>query len=383
MRSFFEILFQLEVFHTYFPVEEQHRCTALKFLPTGQCQRLLSDNRLVFKSSENGFVIVAEKRNIGTDATPNLVPFFSIPEGMSFHFFIVEEDNDFLNITDTDPALFADGKKYLFRNTPFQQAVVNGNDAVFDIHNNTPLAEAVTLAPVLLQAPVAIAQNPVRLVLRNAENEFVVEVAVPRDAFGAISATRLLISRQPLTEGVYTLQQINAAGNVVDEKRYFLCENVPGFRVNGIVAITNYPTLRAQENRHSHFVVSLQPRRAHWVYHIDIERYEDPAEFSTKRVLPTDLVIDASQSTPAVGTTFARTIVQTSSLPQEWFINDKVRFRSNNPIPLQKETYERVSLHNNSLAPPTIIRSLPNPPPLALRKTGPNRYEADIYLKVK
>src|SRR5690606_25077586 len=144
-----------------------------KFLPTGQCQRLLSDNRIVFKSSENVFVIVAEKRNIWTDAIPNLVPFFSIPECMRFIFFIVEEDIEFLNITDTDPALFADGKKYLFRNTPFQQAVVNGNDAVFDIHNNTPLAEAVTLAPVLFQAPVAIAQNPVRLVLRNAENEFV------------------------------------------------------------------------------------------------------------------------------------------------------------------------------------------------------------------
>ncbi len=383
MKSYFEILYQLEVFHNYFPAEEQHRCTSLRFLPTEPCRRLLSDQRLVFKSSENGFVIVAEKKNTGTDALPNLVPFFSIPTGTRFHFFIMERDNEFLNITDLDPELFADGKKYLFRNTPFQQAAVSGNDASFHIHNNIPLTEALTLAPSLFLAPVAIAQNPVKLVLRDAESEFVAEAAVPRDSFGVISAERILISNQPLPEGVYTLQQLNAASAIVDQKKYFLCENIPGFRVNGIAAITCYPHLQAQENRHSHFIISLLPRQAHWVYHIDIEKYEDPAEFNTKRVLPGDLVINTALSTPAVGTAFTKTIVQASPLPQDWFINDKVSFRSNNPIPLQKQTYERVELHNNSLAPPAIIRNLPNPPPLALRKTGPNQYEADIYLKVK
>lgn len=139
MKSYFEILFQVEVFHNFFPVEEQHICNSLSFIPSDECLRTLANNRLLFKKTINGFAVIAEKKNIGTDALPNLVPFFSITPGTRFHFLISEPDDDFINITDSDPDLFAEGRKYFFRNSPTQPAVVAGNHATISLHNNTPL----------------------------------------------------------------------------------------------------------------------------------------------------------------------------------------------------------------------------------------------------
>ena len=141
--------------------------------------------------------------------------------------------------------------------------------------------------------------------------------------------------------------------------------------------------MQAQENKHTHLTITLAPRSVHWIYNVDIEKYEDPGEFNTQRVLPANLALDPTPSSPPVATPFTKTIVQALPLPADWHINDKVRFRSNNPIPLKKKPYGRIQLRNNGIAMPVIIDNMPNPDPLMIRKTAPNTYETEMFLKVK
>lgn len=383
MKSYFEILFQVEVFHNFFPVEEQHVCNSLSFIPSDECMRSLANNRLIFKKTVNGFAIVAEKKNIGTDALPNLVPFFSITPGTRFHFLISEPEDDFINITDADPDLFAEGRKYFFRNSPTQPAVVAGNHATIPLHNNTPLVNSLSLGPSNFIAPVAIASNPVKLVLKDIDGLFMVEKKVPRDSFNNISAERLLMSDESLPEGIYVLHQVNAANVSVLQKTYFLSGQSLKGKITGILDITYNSIMQGQENRHTHLTITLSPRNVHWIYNVDIEKYEDPGEFNTQRVLPVNLALDPSLSSPPVASPFTKTIVQALPLPADWHINDKVRFRSNNPIPLKKKPYSRIQLKNNGIAMPVIIDNMPNPDPLMIRKTAPNTYETEMFLKVK
>jgi hypothetical protein len=116
---------------------------------------------------------------------------------------------------------------------------------------------------------------------------------------------------------------------------------------------------------------------------VDIEKYEDPLEFLNKRIKPTDLKVDTVSSSPSVGTAFTRTILFSSINPADWFINDKVQFRSNNPIPLKKTAYEKLQLQHTTVPVPVIINNLPNPDPLNMEETAPNTYEIEMFLKVK
>jgi hypothetical protein len=382
VKSYYHIIIQLDVFHDYFPLEENHVCTSLQFTPCTSCFQTLRQLRLLFKKTENGFVIVGEKKNLGTDAAPILEPLVDIPEGTKFNFLITETDNNFINITDTDPHLFSDGKKYVFRNTDSQQAVVAGNIATINIHNNSPLNEVVTLAPPLFTAPVVVAENPVKVVLRGSEGEFITEKTVPRDAGNNIVAGGLLLCDTPFVEGIYTLQQVNALNAVTSEKRYFLFEPVTGVRVNGIVQLTYNNIMAAQSKKEIHTTIHLNPRSVFWIYKVDIEKYEDPVEFNL-RIKPLNLKVDSVPSIPAVGTPFTKTILFVSANPADWFLNDKVQFRSNNPIPLKKKPYEQLQLVHTAVPQPVIINNLPNPDPLAMEETTPNTYEIEMYLKVK
>jgi hypothetical protein len=306
--------------------------------------------------------------------------------GTKFYFFITEENNDFINITDTDPKLFSDGKKYVFRNTNSNTAVVAGNIATVTIHNSTPVNNVVTIAPANFAAPVVLADNPVKLVLRGSEEEFIMEKAVPRDTGGNISAERLVFSDTPFAEGLYTLQQVDNTNLIVSEKKYFLISSVPPFTVNGILLIDYNTIFNAQAKKEIHVVIQLSPRNIHWVYNVDIERYEDPVEFAAKRIKPADLQLDETLSAPSVGTTFSKTIVSSLPNPADWYINDKVTFRSSNPVPIHKKSYRRLLLKNTAAISPVIINNMPNPEPLMIKEKAPpgsGVYEAEMFLKVK
>lgn len=383
MKSYYDIAIQLEVFHDYFPAEEGHICPSLRFTPSEDCFRKLKQNHLIFKNTVNGFVLVGERRNTGTDAAPVLVPVIDIAPGTKFCFLVTEVNNDFINITDTDPKLFSGGKKYVFRNTNAHTAVINGNIATVVIQNYTPLTEAVTIAPANFIAPVVVADNPVKLVLLGQDRNYITEKTVTRDSNGNISVERITFSDTPFEEGIYFLQQVNAANTVVSEKEYFLINSMPLERVNGIVVVDYNNILSANAGKEIHVVINLAPRNIHWVYKVDIERYEEPLDFLNRRIKPADLQLDVSTSSPSVGTPFTKTVVSSFPNPADWFMNDKVSFRSNNPVPLVKKPYQKVLLKNTAAVSPVIIKNMPNPEPLMIKEIAPNTYEAEMFVKVK
>jgi hypothetical protein len=382
LKSYYEIVIQLEVFHDYFPKEDKNVCRSLKFIPTAECFRLLQKLRLIFKSTVNGFVLVGEKRNIGTDAAPILETIVEIVKGTRFNFFISEQDNDFIIITNTDPKLFSDGKKYVFRNNDSQAAVVNGNIATITLHNNVPITEVAKLSSGNFLGPVVISENPVKLRLLGANGEYVMEKEVPRNNLGDICTEQLLFSDTAFDEGLYRLQQIDASNSVTSEKEYFLTTVPQDIRVNGILQLEYNNIFVAQSKKEIHAVIQLQSRSIFWVYNIDIQKYEDPLEFNN-RIKAADLVVDTTQSSPSVATAFTQNFIQASPLPADWYIHDKVSFRSNNPIPIHFRSYEGIQLKNTTAAHPVIINNMPNPNPLQIRESAPNTYEADIFLRVQ
>ena len=183
-------------------------------------------------------------------------------------------------------------------------------------------------------------------------------------------------------EGLYRLQQIDAANVVTSEKKYFLTAIPQDIRVNGILQLEYNSVFAAQATKEIHAVIQLQSRSIHWVYNIDVEKYEDPVEFAN-RIKVADLAFDTAFSSPSVATAFTKNVIQMSPLPADWYINDKVTFRSNNPIPIHLQPYSGIQLKNTTAAQPVIINHLPNPNPLHIRETLPNTYEADIFLKVQ
>lgn len=375
MKIFYEPVFHVETFHSFY---KDNLCRALAFEPTYSCSALLNRYRLVFKGTENGFGLVGEKRNTGTDAAPVLVPFVNIPVNVNFYFFIRETRPDFLNITDADMDELSGGRKFLLRNDLTTPLAVTPTIATLTVHNNVAIADTVAVDTINFYAPVAIAENPVRLALLDANGGLVIEKMVPRDNNGNITADKVLMSKSPLAEGVYELQQIDAANAVTSSQRYFLTWPASAYNAAGILMIDYNAALLSHQDKEIRIVLQFASRGIRWVYQVEIEKYLDPTEAGFTYNPATLFLNNPGNNVPSVASVFTKTVIPAPGP----LSNDKVIWRSNNLISLREEPYREVTLIDTGLTDP-VFDHLPNPEPVKMKDDGSGNYAAEIFMKIK
>jgi hypothetical protein len=371
MSSYFETVIQFDVFHSFY---NDNRCKDLIVEPTSECALLLRRFRLLFKKTLSGMVVIGEKRNIGTEAVPVLVPFIDIPPREKFYFTITSLRDDFLNITDADMEALAGGKKFYLQNS-MVAPVVNGNVATFTVHNNTPLIRAVELGSTAFYAPVLIAEDPVKLRLLNADRITVTEITVPRNSASEITAETLLMTDADLPEGLYTLEQIDATAAITSSREYFLTDPKPGKRILGILCVDYNHFVELHQDKEVRMETYLANRAVRWVYRVEIEKYKEPAEVPFTYQAANIFLNNNTNTVPSVGSAFTKTIL----IPPDPNDNVKIRFRSNNLIPIRESPYKDVRLMNSGLS---LIDHLPTPLPAMMKFAGGN-YETEIFLKIK
>jgi len=375
MKIYYEPVFHVESFHSFY---KDNQCRALVFEPTASCKALLNQCKLVYKGSETGFGLVGEKRNTGPDNAPVLEPFVTIPVGTKFYFCIQEDRADFLNITDADMDVLAEGKKFFLRNKLSTPVVVNGPIATFNIHNNVSLTETLMVDHVQFYAPVNLAENPEKLVLVDADGSLFVEQEVPRDSSNVIAAEKILISKSPLPEGVYELQQVNAADVVTSSQGYFLAQSGTPQRLIGILMIDYNAVMQTHDDKEVRITMQFANRSVRWVYQVEIERYTDPAEAGFTYNPDHLFLNNPGNNVASVGSVFNKLPI----LSPDPLGNDKVRWESVNLIAVREEAYREVTLINTNLAT-TLIEDMANPEPIKMKDDGMGGYKTEVFMKIK
>ena len=350
----------------------------MAFEPTYSCYALLNQCRLAFKRTENGFGLVGERRNTGTDLAPVLVPFVDIPVSTKFYFFIRETRPDFLNITDADMDALAGGRKFFLRNDVTTPVAVTPTIATLTVHNNLPLTETLAVDTVHFHAPIQVSEDPVKLWLLDADGILMVEKVVPRDSSNQIIAEKILMSKSPLPEGVYELRHIDAANAVTSVQRYFLTWPGTAYNATGVFMIDYNTALLPHQDKEIRIVLQLASRSIRWVYQVEIEKYADPTE-SGFTYNPANLFLNnAANNVPSVASVFTKTVIPAP----DPLSNDKVRWRSNNLISLREAPYREVALIDTGLTDP-VIDHLPNPEPVKMKDDGGGNYASEIFMKIK
>lgn len=374
MRLYYEPVIHMEVFHAFY---KDGLCKALTFEPTPECLNTLNQFRLIFKNTETGFALVGEKKNTGTEMAPVLVPKIDIPVGTKFYFFIKTLRNDFLNITDADMIQLAEGKKFYFWNAPLTPVVVNGSIATLDIHN-APITTALLPGVVNFMAPVNIAEDPFKLVLLDANANVVTEQTVPRDKYNKIIADKIRMSDTPLPEGIYDVQQVDAAAMITSVQRYFLTQPGLAWDIAGILAIEYNATLSSHDDKIVKLEIHLPNRGIHWVYQVEVEKYTDPTEVGFTYD-PNNLFLNnTSNNVASVSSVFTKSVIVPVN-PQD---NNKVRWKSNNLIGLREASYKDIKLIDTAATDP-VIENMPNPDPIKMKDDGGGNYETEVFMKIK
>ena len=390
MNTYYEILFQLNVFHRYFRDDDNNRCKALVFEPTAECKVKLRDHRLLFKNTENGFIIIAEKMLTGgTETNPVLAPVIKPEPGTIFNFFIRSSRADFLNITDANLPAFEGGKKFYFRNEPANPTITavrpqapegdnlwltNGTTvSSITIHNLTMLNNALRIAPAVFNAPVQAGINPFRLVLRDPANTIIADKFIPRNRLNQIVAETVLLSSDPFEENIYTLEQVNAGGVILASEKYFLTPQSSSDAV-GIFQLDYNTVLDGTGATEFQFIVDLQTRFVHWSYKIQVDQYTDPLDV-VNNYNPDDLRLNTlANNVPVLGL-----FNKVKDLGPPIMLS----FDSTALIPFKEEAYAGVHLVDKDDLAKFIIPHLPNPDPMILKDAGGGNYKSEIYLKIK
>lgn len=388
MKAYFEILFQLNVFHRFYPPEDEFRCKTLHFEPTTATFGKLKEYGLFFKDTSNGFMILAHKTLTGgTEVNPALTPLIDIPADTFFNFFIYADRPDFLNITDTDLGIYSEKRKFFFRNEagdPMVTAPVMRNPGVDNpwlsvnsivttvtVHNLAPLTRVLKLANIRFDAPVNILLNPVRLVLRDIAGNPVAEKLVPRSFQNAILAEKMLLSPSPLEENIYILQQVDGGGAVLGEERYFLTPQNGNQETAGLFQVNFSNALKGTGATEYQFEIDIDTRSVQWSYNIQVDENPNPLDNYNTADLHLNNV---AENVPSLGTVFTKAVNPGPPV--------MVSFNSNTLVPLQEMAYRDVNLIYLPLPDP-IINDLPNPNPFRLKEAGVGSFKSEIYLKIK
>ncbi|MBL7731666.1 MAG: hypothetical protein JNM88_10850 [Chitinophagaceae bacterium] len=392
MKAYFEILFQVNVFHRFYPDEDDNRCKALSFEPTNDCSRLLREHKLYFKQTDNGFIIAAEKKMTGgTEAAPLLEPVAEIEPGTCFNFFIKTNRLDFLNITDADLTQFAGGKKFYLRNnvnsplttnnvvqTPDMNnfwLTVNSIVTTVTVHDLAPLTDTLKIGTVNFAAPVNIPDDPAKLVLRDADGNTVLRKTVPRNSLNEITTGSLLLADSPLPENIYHLEQVDSTNTVLSEETWFLTEQAGSSGIEGILQLQYNHALKNTGATEYQFEIDLDARAVQWSYRIQVDEYEDPLD-AVNNYNPDDLRLNTLlNNVPVLSTSFTQ--AKDTGPPV------LVRFDSVGLIPLREEAYKGVNLVDKDALAVPIIANMPNANPSMLRDAGGGNYRSEIFLKIK
>jgi len=368
----YEILFQADVLHSYF---DSGAAKDIWFEPTLECAKLLRDYHLGFRNTGNGFVVFTEQ--VTSDGI-NWVQRLPIDVGEDFNFVMHSSRADFLNITDSDLKAFSGSKIFFTGNNAGTPTSSPGPSKLsFDILSGA-LATALSLAPTNLIAVVDRQNNPVWLVLQDGSGTTISKTLIKRNTLGQITEDNVRLSDQPLPEGVYTLQQTDAAGAVLSSKSFFATDSSAAASAIGIFQIqyNNAVDAAVTANQEIHFTAKLAARKITWVYRIQVDKYDLPAEIPNN-YNPAMLCLNAVNNVVPVLGQFNPSVI--AGPPAV------VTFVSNTAIGLKESPYTGVSLNDKTNAPAlsTIINNLPNPNPQWLADAGGGNYKAEVSLKIK
>jgi hypothetical protein len=394
LRAYFEILFEVNVTHRFYSPDDEFRCKALLFEPTAACSQLLREHKLYFRPTVNGFIIAAEKKmtGAGTEAVPVLTPVMDIEPGTCFNFLIRSNRRDFLNITDADLTKFEGGRKLFLRNdlnsplaTTIEVQAPEMNNFLLmpnplvttvTVHSLGPLTRTLKLGPSGFVAPVKLADNPVKVILRDADGNLVVQKNVPRNSAGDIIVDRILLADTPLQENIYLLQQVDATGVIVSDETWFLSSQSGSGDIEGIFQLQyNHALINTAANQYR-FEVDLEARSVQWTYKIQVDQYDPPNVLESYD--PNDLRLNTTtNNVPVLGTSFNQ-----SNVPGPPIV---VTFDSLAQVPLQEEPYVGINLRDNNVigTDENIISNLPNPNPMMLSDAGGGNYKIEMFLKIK
>lgn len=166
----YRALFSLTIRHDYYDSGE---CPDFTVAPTPECARLLQNYRLLGRPGTEGYRVLASlNRN---DATK---PFFDLPQGLRFSFFLYLNNPKFINFTDLDASYGQNlwGKPVVFFNNAlpsqtdafdFEQVNTAGGIKKFILSGTPPPSTTIGTGETNIRITKTLKKDSLEIVLKN------------------------------------------------------------------------------------------------------------------------------------------------------------------------------------------------------------------------
>lgn len=353
MTNYYDKLLSIDLFHSFY---NDGDCQDLTLAPTDECQILLRDQQLIFKSSPQGGTLLVTQKNTGTEAAPILEPRVNIAEETIFTFKLLLKNPEFLNITQLNQRDIKPFYTYILSNLPSASETSDGTTRTIETHNGA-LSHPQPCVGKTFRHQVKAGVNIVAVAVHNAANQKLFSIPC------GVNATDISIEMHAYSEGIYQLHSIDSSGTTVETQTYFVSDDYLSTHLFAFIQIHYRADILADSEKQHAFTVNFANRSVDWKYTINVK------EISPLNPDNLDVNTLSIHNPP---TSFSKSVI---TVPPK-----SVTFSSDLPISLREQAYTGIQLRDGA---EVLVEHLPNPVINRLTKASGSDLQSEMSLTIK